>query len=89
MQPNQQRSQIKLGDHVKIVLKQHQRNGKLTEGIVKSILTNSSTHPYGIKVRLTNGKVGRVQSIINWKQEKGEFQKNGWDSTRGVNEVTF
>ena len=64
MQPNQERSQIKPGIHVKIVLKQHQRSGKLTGGIVKDILTNSSTHPHGIKVRLTDGKVGRVQSII-------------------------
>jgi len=64
MQPNQQRSQIKLGMHVNIVLKQHQRTGRLTEGIVKNILTNSSTHPHGIKVRLTDGKVGRVQSIL-------------------------
>jgi uncharacterized repeat protein (TIGR03833 family) len=45
-------------------LKQHQRSGTLTEGIVKDILTNSFTHPHGIKVRLTDGKVGRVQSII-------------------------
>jgi uncharacterized repeat protein (TIGR03833 family) len=64
MQPNQQRSQIKPGIRVKIVLKQDQRNGKLTEGIVKNILTNSSTHPHGIKVRLIDGKVGRVQSIV-------------------------
>jgi uncharacterized repeat protein (TIGR03833 family) len=64
MQPNQERSRIKPGIHVKIVLKQHQRSGKLTEGIVKDILTNSSTHPHGIKVKLTDGKVGRVQSII-------------------------
>jgi uncharacterized repeat protein (TIGR03833 family) len=64
MQPNQQRSQINPGIRVKIVLKQDQRNGKLTEGIVKNILTNSSTHPHGIKVRLIDGKVGRVQSII-------------------------
>jgi uncharacterized repeat protein (TIGR03833 family) len=64
MQPNQERSQIKPGIRVKIVMKQHQRSGKLTEGIVKDILTNSSTHPHGIKVRLTDGKVGRVQSII-------------------------
>ncbi len=64
MRPNQQRSEIKLGLHVAIVLKQHQRTGKLTEGIVKQILTNSSTHPHGIKVRLTDGKVGRVQSIL-------------------------
>ena len=64
MEPNQQRSQIKPGIRVKIVLKQDQRSGKLTEGIVKDILTNSSTHPHGIKVRLTDGKVGRVQTII-------------------------
>jgi uncharacterized repeat protein (TIGR03833 family) len=64
MQPNQQRSQIKLGAQVKIVLKQDQRTGKLTEGIVKNILTNSSVHPHGIKVRLTDGKVGRVAIII-------------------------
>jgi len=50
MQPNQQRSQINPGIRVKIVLKQDQRSGKLTEGIVKDILTNSSIHPHGIKV---------------------------------------
>ncbi len=64
MQPNQERSQIKLGIRVKIVLKQHQRSGILTEGVVKDVLTNSSTHPHGIKVRLADGKIGRVQSII-------------------------
>jgi uncharacterized repeat protein (TIGR03833 family) len=64
MQPNQQRSQIKAGIRVKIVLKQHQKSGTLTEGIVKEILTNSPTHPHGIKVRLTDGKVGRVQLIM-------------------------
>jgi len=64
MEPNQQRNQIKPGIRVKIVLKQNQRSGILTEGIVKDILTNSSTHPHGIKVRLTDGKVGRVQTII-------------------------
>jgi uncharacterized repeat protein (TIGR03833 family) len=64
LQPNQQRSNIKAGIHVRIVLKQDQQSGKLTEGIVKSILTNSAVHPHGIKVRLTDGKVGRVQSII-------------------------
>jgi uncharacterized repeat protein (TIGR03833 family) len=63
MQPNQQRSQIKSGIRVKIVLKQHQQSGILTEGVVKNILTNSPTHPHGIKVRLIDGKVGRVQSI--------------------------
>jgi uncharacterized repeat protein (TIGR03833 family) len=61
MQPP--RIQIKPGIRVKIVLKQDQGSGKLTEGTVKEILTGSPTHPHGIKVRLTNGKVGRVQSI--------------------------
>ncbi len=61
MQPP--RIQIKPGIRVKIVLKQNQQSGKLTEGTVKDILTNSPTHPHGIKVRLTDGKVGRVQSL--------------------------
>jgi uncharacterized repeat protein (TIGR03833 family) len=64
MQPHQQKNQIKPGSHVKIVLKQDQQSGKLTEGTVKNILTNSSFHPHGIKVRLTDGKVGRVQTIV-------------------------
>ncbi|MCR8980146.1 YwbE family protein [Brevibacillus laterosporus] len=58
------RSEIVAGLEVGIVLKQDQRTGKRTRGIVKDILTNSSTHPHGIKVRLTNGMVGRVQEII-------------------------
>jgi len=58
------RIQIKPGIRVKIVLKQDQRSGKLTEGTVKELLTSSSTHPHGIKVRLTDGKVGRVQSLM-------------------------
>ncbi len=49
---------------VQIVLKQDQRSGKLTEGIIKDILTNSPDHPHGIKVRLTDGRIGRVQAII-------------------------
>ena len=55
------RCDIKIGDQVSIVLKQDQRSGKLTEGIVKNILTKSPTHPHGIKVRLENGAVGRVK----------------------------
>lgn len=55
------RSTITKGLKVKIVLKADQRTGKLTEGIVKDILTNSSTHPHGIKVRLESGEVGRVK----------------------------
>jgi len=49
---------------VKIVLIQDQRSGKLTEGVVSNILTNSPTHPHGIKVRLTSGEVGRVKEIL-------------------------
>lgn len=49
---------------VRVVLKEDQRTGKLTEGIVRDILTNSPQHPHGIKVRLTNGLVGRVKEII-------------------------
>lgn len=57
------RADIKSGCSVSIVLKQDQRSGKLTEGIVKDILTNSATHPHGIKVRLTSGLIGRVKVI--------------------------
>ena len=55
---------IKSGLKVLIVLKQDQRSGKLTEGIVKDILTKSSTHPHGIKVRLESGEIGRVKKIL-------------------------
>lgn len=58
------RSEVNPGLRVKIVLKQDQRTGKLTEGVVKDILTNSSTHPHGIKVRLQDGQVGRVKEIL-------------------------
>ncbi len=59
-----QRVNIKPGRKVSIVLKEDQRSGKLTEGIVKDILTKSPNHPHGIKVRLENGQVGRVKEII-------------------------
>jgi uncharacterized repeat protein (TIGR03833 family) len=55
---------IQLGIRVRIVLKQDQPTGKLTEGVVARLLTSSPTHPHGIKVMLTDGKVGRVQSIV-------------------------
>ena len=58
------RRNIKPGIKVAIVLKQDQRTGKLTEGIVKDILTNSAAHPHGIKVRLVGGQVGRVKIIL-------------------------
>ncbi|KZZ84193.1 MULTISPECIES: YwbE family protein [Bacillaceae] len=59
-----QRNSIKPGIRVNIVLKADQRTGKLTEGTVKDILTNSPNHPHGIKVRLQDGQVGRVQEIL-------------------------
>jgi uncharacterized repeat protein (TIGR03833 family) len=58
------RAEIRPGLRVKIVLKQDQATGKLTEGIVKDILTSSPTHPHGIKVRLVDGQVGRVKMIL-------------------------
>jgi uncharacterized repeat protein (TIGR03833 family) len=59
------RSQIHPGTRVRIVLKQDQASGKLTEGIVRDILTSSAAHPHGIKVRLVDGQVGRVQEIVS------------------------
>jgi uncharacterized repeat protein (TIGR03833 family) len=55
---------ISPGLHVRIVLKKDQRTGKLTEGVVKEILTKSPAHPHGIKVRLESGEVGRVKEIL-------------------------
>jgi uncharacterized repeat protein (TIGR03833 family) len=55
---------IRSGLKVLIVLKKDQRSGKLTEGIVKDILTKSPTHPHGIKVRLESGEIGRVKKIL-------------------------
>jgi uncharacterized repeat protein (TIGR03833 family) len=61
---HQERKNIRAGLKVVIVLKQDQRTGKQTVGIVKDLLTNSNFHPHGIKVRLTDGQVGRVQEIL-------------------------
>ena len=58
------RADIKVGAHVKVVQKQDQRAGTLTEGVVRDILTKSATHPHGIKVRLEGGIVGRVKEIL-------------------------
>ncbi|SDK74424.1 conserved hypothetical protein [Catalinimonas alkaloidigena] len=58
------RKDIKPGQLVDIVLKKDQRTGDLTQGIVKNILTRSAFHPHGIKVRLDDGQVGRVQEIL-------------------------
>lgn len=59
------RQDIKIGAKVKIVLKADQRTGKLTEGTVARLLTNSSNHPHGIKVKLADGQVGRVKEILD------------------------
>ncbi|MFC2123278.1 YwbE family protein [Bacteroidota bacterium] len=61
----EKRADIKPETSVRIVLKKDQRSGKLTDGVVKDILTKSSTHPHGIKVRLETGEVGRVKEIIH------------------------
>jgi uncharacterized repeat protein (TIGR03833 family) len=58
------RPDIKAGARVKVIRKEDQRTGKLTEGVVRDILTRSATHPHGIKVRLESGIVGRVQEIL-------------------------
>lgn len=80
----QNRSDIKIGAKVKIVLKADQTTGKLTEGTVGKILTNSSFHPHGIKVMLIDGQVGRVKEII-WLKVDGidRMRKDsgiGWES---------
>ena len=62
------RADIKMDAHVKVVQKQDQRTGTLTEGIVQAILTKSGTHPHGIKVRLVSGEVGRVKEIVSVKE---------------------
>ncbi len=59
------RKDIRPGLRVAVVLKQDQRTGKRTPGIVKDILTSSSSHPHGIKVRLQDGQVGRVQEVLS------------------------
>ncbi len=61
------RDNISSGLYVAIVLKKDQKTGKLTTGVVERILTNSRTHPHGIKVRLESGKIGRVKEILDRK----------------------
>ncbi len=58
------RKEIRPGIEVDIVLKKDQRSGHLTRGVVKDVLTKSAHHPHGIKVRLTNGQIGRVKKIV-------------------------
>lgn len=64
MSSGQQRQDVRVGARVRIVEKHNQRTGTTTEGIVKRLLTNSATHPHGIKVRLETGQVGRVKEIL-------------------------
>ena len=59
------RDNVKPGLEVEIVKKENQTSGELTRGIIQDILTNSSQHPHGIKVRLETGEVGRIKNIIN------------------------
>jgi uncharacterized repeat protein (TIGR03833 family) len=66
------RADIRPNERVAIVQKQDQRTGKQTTGIVKDILTSSPTHPHGIKVRLTNGQIGRVQEILSERSSEDE-----------------
>jgi len=58
------RADVKTGMRVKVIMKEDQSTGKLTEGIVKDILTKSPKHPHGIKVRIETGEVGRIQEIL-------------------------
>jgi len=69
------RSAITRGTEVLVVLKRDQRTGKLTRGVVKDILTRSENHPHGIKVRLTDGKIGRVQEIVTHNTTGIEAEK--------------
>jgi len=64
MSDGKNRKDVQIGIEVEVVQKHHQRSGELTEGIVKKLLTNSPTHPHGIKVMLEDGIVGRVKNII-------------------------
>lgn len=69
------RNNLKAGLRVIIVLKEDQRSGKLTTGIVKDILTNSPTHPHGIKVRLESGEIGRVKKIEDYTPTVWIYEK--------------
>lgn len=65
MSDGKNRKDISIGQEVEVVKKQDQRSGNLTSGVVKKLLTNSPTHPHGIKVMLEDGTVGRVQNTID------------------------
>lgn len=82
--PPPQRSDILLGFRVQIIEKQNQRTGTLTTGIVARILTKSPTHPHGIKVRLEDGKVGRVQAVLTSSRDQWRHSghPHSWSLTR-------
>ncbi len=63
-QSGSNRKNIQIGQNVEIVMKHDQQTGKLTEGVVKRILTKSANHPHGIKVQLESGEVGRVKKVL-------------------------
>ncbi len=69
MMKGTERKNIEIGTKVKVVQKQDQRSGKLTDGVVQKVLTNSHTHPHGIKVMLDTGVVGRVKEILSEKTD--------------------
>ena len=70
MRDGRSRASIRIGSTVEIVRKEDQKTGRRTRGVVAAILTNSASHPHGIKVRLRDGKVGRVASVIGDDTEK-------------------
>ena len=77
------RADVRPGYEVNIVRKQDQRSGRMTHGIVQALLTRSTSHPHGIKVRLTSGDVGRVKEILSFGNESGGSQ----DSSGERNEL--
>ncbi len=73
------RRNVTVGAEVLIVLKRDQRTGKLTRGVVKDILTRSANHPHGIKVRLRDGKIGRVQEVVTKESRQDSTTKEKTD----------
>ena len=74
------RRNVTVGAEVLIVLKRDQRTGRLTRGVVKDILTRSANHPHGIKIRLRNGKVGRVKEVVALESRQDSTTKENADN---------
>jgi uncharacterized repeat protein (TIGR03833 family) len=68
---------VSIGAMVQIILKEDQKSGHLTKGVVESILTNTADHPHGIKVRLKSGKVGRIRKMLSSKKVKNPVNSSG------------